>query len=78
MHFYFRSLSAHNWQNWKKKKKKKKVDSLHVPDIRLETCSWSINFQIYLKIMIFVKMWNLGEFREIWYFVNDCLIEDRI
>ena len=30
------------------------------------------------KNTIFVKMWNLGQYRENLYFVNNCLIEARI
>ena len=38
----------------------------------------AINLAIFIytwKIVIFVNMWNLGQFRENWYFVNNCLIK---
>ena len=54
------TLTAHNWQKWKKKY------SWHVPAIKiyrdeavgLKNCSYT------WKIIIFVKMWNLGQYLE--------------
>ena len=64
-------LTAHNWQNWKRV-----FLTCHEIDkdeaVGLKSCKYT------WKITIYVNIWNLGQFREFWYFVNNCLIEIRI
>ena len=60
-------------------KMKKSIPDISLPWNLQEWSSWSKKLQRYLKNYgFFVKMWNLGQYREIWYFVNNCLIKTRI
>ena len=66
-------LTAHNWQKWKRiflTCPCHKIDRDEA--VGLKSCKYT------WKITIFVKMWNLGQYREIWYFVNNCLIVNII
>ena len=70
---FLSSLTARNWQKWKRV---------------FLTCPWhriysdeAVGLKSYKytwKIKKFVKMWNLGQYRENLIFVNNCLIEARI
>ena len=55
----YRELTAHNWQKWKSRFL---VCSCH-KIYRVEAVGLSI-FNYTSKIMIFVTMWNLGQFIE--------------
>ena len=52
-------LTAHNWQKWKKVFLTCPCHKIHRDEavgLKSCKCTW--------KIMIFVKMWNLGQYRE--------------
>ena len=63
-------LTGGNWQKWKRVFLTCPCHEIYRDEaVGLKSCknTW--------KITIFVKMWNLGQYREIWYFVNNCLIK---
>ena len=63
-------LTAHNWQKWTSIFLTCPCYKIYrVEAVDLKSSNYS------LKIMIFVNMWNLGNFLKIWYFVNNCLIK---
>ena len=67
------TLTGGNWQKWKRVFLTCHCHKIYRDEaVGLKSCknTW--------KITIFVKMWNLGQYREIWYFVNNCLIKARI
>ena len=66
-------LTAHSWQKWKRVFLTCPCHEISRDEaVGLKSCKYT------WKITIFVKMWNLGQYRENWYFVNNCLIKARI
>ena len=66
-------LTAHKWQKWKRVFLICPCHKIYkVEAAGLKSCNYT------WKIMILANMWNLGQFRENWYFVNNCLIKVRI
>ena len=63
-------LRGDKWQKWKRV-------FLTCPchEINRDEAAGLKSCKNTLKITIFVKMWNLGQYRENWYFVNKCLIK---
>ena len=67
------SLTTHNWQKWKRVFLTCPCQKIYRGEaVGLKSCKYT------WKIRIYVNMWNLRQFRENWYFVNNCLIETRI
>ena len=65
--------TAHNWQKCKRVFLTCPCHEIYRYEaVDLKSCKYT------LKITIYVNMWNLGQFREIWYFVNNWLIQVRI
>ena len=66
-------LTSHNWQKWKRVFLTRPCHKIYRDEaVGLKCCKYT------WKIPIFVKMWNLRQYREIWYFVNNCLMKARI
>ena len=66
-------LTAYSWQKWKRVFLTCPCHEMYRDEpVGLKSCKNT------LKITIFVKMWISGQYREIWYCVNNCLIEARI
>ena len=64
-------LTAHNWQKWKRV-----FPTCHCHKIYRDEAVGLKSCKNTWKITIFVKMWNLGQYRE--NFVKNCLIKARI
>ena len=66
-------LTAHNWQKWKRVFLSCPCNKMYrVEAVGLKSSNYT------WKIMIFAIMSNLRQFREKWYFVNNCLLKVRI
>ena len=66
-------LTAHNWQKWKRVFLTCPCHEIYRDEAEgLKSCKYT------WKITIYVNVWNFGQFREIWYFVNNCLMEVQI
>ena len=58
-HPQVKDLMAHNWQNWKRVFLTCPCHEIHRDEaVGLKSCKYT------WKITIFVKMWNLGQYRE--------------
>ena len=66
-------LTAHNWQKWKST-----FPTYPCHDIYREEAVDVKSYHCTFKKYDFVNLWIWGNFLEIWYFVNNCLIKIRI
>ena len=67
------SLTGGNWQKWKRVFLTCPCHKIYRDEaVGLKSCKYT------WKITIFVKMWNLGQYRENLIFVNNCLIKAQI
>ena len=57
MHRHTKALTAHNWQKWKST-----FLTCHCHEIYSEEAVGLKSSNYTLKIIIFVNMWNLGQF----------------